>query len=218
MTWKQGGIIDGILSSILRQCWSVLWRSPGLVNYHLARASVSELGEWAVQGDTLSQGSQSPPPLWESATPGSLHVHCAFDLFLFYTGYSSLDGPHSLFSQSSFTHAPGIPCRAGRISAILRAFHPAAVPQGRLRLLSVRSGHLSSSSWSVVSLPPSFIYPLRLCHSDYLIWETYTSDFCLSGIFCFDSRPQICSQWLWFSSLTDCCTFLMHPGAGQRRI
>lgn len=42
--------------------------------------------------------------------------------------------------------APGIPCRAGRISAILRAFHPAAVPQGRLRLLSVRSGHLSSSS------------------------------------------------------------------------
>ena len=42
--------------------------------------------------------------------------------------------------------APGIPCRAGRISAIIRAFHPAAVPQGRLRLLSVRSGHLSSSS------------------------------------------------------------------------
>lgn len=31
---------------------------------------------------------------------------------------------------------PGIPCRAGRISAILRAFHPTAVPQGRLRLRS----------------------------------------------------------------------------------
>lgn len=41
---------------------------------------------------------------------------------------------------------PGIPCRAGRISAILRAFHPTAVPQGRPRLLTIRSGHLSSSS------------------------------------------------------------------------
>ena len=41
---------------------------------------------------------------------------------------------------------PGISCRAGRISPILGAFQPTAVPQGRLRLLIIRSGHLSSSS------------------------------------------------------------------------
>ena len=81
-----------------------------LVRYRLVRVSVSEPSEGMLLRDTLSQGSQSLPPLWESAATGTSIFtvclsHCWWDI-----RYTSLDGLHyfhslhSLIQQTSILH------------------------------------------------------------------------------------------------------------------
>ena len=100
MAWKQGAIIDGILCNTLRP---VLWRSPGILRYHLARASVSELGEWTVLEMPSPRAAGLPHPMRICCCrepPSSL---CIWPIFVWH--WIQLSGWSLFIIFTVFTHS-----------------------------------------------------------------------------------------------------------------